>query len=154
MGLYAFIGVAVTSATVVIYGQAVWGPVVLLSRFDSPLLHVVGLVGVVVAALATNLAANVVGPANDFANLWPRRISFRAGALITGVIGVVIQPWRLVEGPSGYIFKWLVAYSALLGAVGGVLIAGYFLVRRLALPVLVAQVNIADKQVNKVVSGP
>jgi NCS1 family nucleobase:cation symporter-1 len=130
MGLYAFIGVAVTSATVVIYGQAVWDPVVLLSRFDSPLLHVVGLLGVVVATLATNLAANVVGPANDFANLWPRRISFRVGALITGVVGVVIQPWRLVEDPSGYIFKWLVAYSALLGAVGGVLIADYFLVRR------------------------
>ena len=130
MGLCAFLGVAVTSATVVIYGQAVWDPVVLLSRFESPLLHVVGLVGVGLATLATNLAANVVGPANDLANLWPRRISFRAGALITGVVGVVIQPWRLVEDPSGYIFKWLIAYSALLGAVGGVLIADYFLVRR------------------------
>ena len=130
MGLCSFLGVAVTSATVVIYGQAVWDPVVLLSRFESPLLHVVGLVGIGLATLATNLAANVVGPANDFANLWPRRISFRAGALITGVIGVVIQPWRLVEDPSGYIFKWLIAYSALLGAVGGVLIADYFLVRR------------------------
>jgi NCS1 family nucleobase:cation symporter-1 len=130
MGLYSFIGVAVTSATIVIYGHAIWDPVVLLARFDSPVLHVVGLVGLGVATLATNLAANVVGPANDFANLWPRRISFRSGALITGVVGVVIQPWRLVEDPSGYIFKWLVAYSALLGAVGGVLIADYFLVRR------------------------
>src|SRR5215471_19132635 len=130
MGLYSFIGVAVTSATIVIYGQAVWDPVVLLARFESPVLHVVGLVGLGLATLATNLAANVVGPANDFANLWPRRISFRAGALITGVVGVVIQPWRLVQDPSGYIFKWLVAYSSLLGAVGGVLIADYFLVRR------------------------
>jgi NCS1 family nucleobase:cation symporter-1 len=130
MGLYSFIGVAVTSATLVIYGQAIWDPVVLLSRFSNPVLHVVGLVGLGLATLATNLAANVVGPANDFANLWPRRISFRVGALITGVVGVVIQPWRLVEDPSGYIFKWLVAYSALLGAVGGVLIADYFLVRR------------------------
>jgi NCS1 family nucleobase:cation symporter-1 len=130
MGLYSFIGVAVTSATIVIYGQAVWDPVVLLSRFDSPVLHVVGLVGLGLATLATNLAANVVAPANDFANLWPRRISFRTGALITGVVGVVIQPWRLVEDPTGYIFKWLVAYSALLGAVGGVLIADYFVLRR------------------------
>src|SRR5262245_22907085 len=130
MGLYSFIGVAVTSATIVIYGQAVWDPVVLLSRFENPLLHVVGLVGIGLATLATNLAANVVGPANDFANLWPRRISFRIGALITGIVGVVIQPWRLVEDPSGYIFKWLVAYSSLLGAVGGVLIADYFLVRQ------------------------
>jgi NCS1 family nucleobase:cation symporter-1 len=130
MGLYSFIGVAVTSATVLIYGQAVWDPVVLLARFESPVLHVVGLVGLGLATLATNLAANVVGPANDFANLWPRRISFRAGALITGVVGILIQPWRLVEDPAGYIFRWLVAYSALLGAVGGVLIADYFLVRR------------------------
>jgi NCS1 family nucleobase:cation symporter-1 len=133
MGLYSFIGVAVTSATIVIYGQAVWDPVVLLARFESPVLHVVGLIGLGLATLATNLAANVVGPANDFANLWPRRISFRTGALMTGVIGVLIQPWRLVEDPSGYIFKWLVAYSALLGAVGGILIADYFLVRRMRL---------------------
>jgi NCS1 family nucleobase:cation symporter-1 len=88
------------------------------------------LFGLCLATLATNLAANVVGPANDFANLWPRRISFRTGAFITGVVGILIQPWRLVEDPSGYIFKWLVAYSALLGAVGGILIADYFLLRR------------------------
>jgi NCS1 family nucleobase:cation symporter-1 len=130
MGLYSFIGVAVTSATVVIYGQPVWDPVVLLARFESPVLHAVGLAGLCLATLATNLAANVVGPANDFANLWPSRISFRTGALITGLVGVLIQPWRLVEDPSGYIFRWLVAYSALLGAVGGVLIPDYFLVRR------------------------
>jgi NCS1 family nucleobase:cation symporter-1 len=133
MGLYAFIGVAVTSATVVIYGQAIWDPVVLLARFESPVLHVVGLGGLCLATLATNLAANVVGPANDFANLWPRHLSFRLGALITGVVGIVIQPWRLVEDPSGYIFKWLVAYSSLLGAVGGVLIVDYYLVRRMEL---------------------
>jgi NCS1 family nucleobase:cation symporter-1 len=133
MGLYSFIGVAVTSATIVIYGEAVWDPVVLLARFGSPVLHAVGLIGLGLATLATNLAANVVGPANDFANLWPRRISFRVGALLTGLVGVVIQPWRLVEDPSGYIFKWLVAYSALLGAVGGVLIVDYFLVRRMRL---------------------
>lgn len=130
MGLYSFIGVAVTSATVIIYGEAVWDPVVLLARFESPVLHAVGLAGLCLATLATNLAANVVGPANDFANLWPSRISFRTGALLTGVVGVLIQPWRLVEDPSGYIFRWLVAYSALLGAVGGVLIADYYLVRR------------------------
>ncbi|MGI9472401.1 MAG: NCS1 family nucleobase:cation symporter-1 [Rubripirellula sp.] len=133
MGLYSFIGVAVTSATVVIYGAPVWDPVDLLSRFTDPVWHVVGLVGLVVATLATNLAANVIGPANDFANLWPRRISFRMGAIITGLIGIVIQPWRLVEDPSGYIFKWLVAYSALLGAVGGVMICDYFLLRRMRL---------------------
>jgi hypothetical protein len=129
MGLYSFIGVAVTSATVVIYGSAIWDPVELLSRFESPFWHALGLFGLVLATLATNLAANVVGPANDFANLSPRHISFRTGAILTGLIGILIQPWRLVEDPSGYIFKWLVAYSALLGAVGGVMIADYYVLR-------------------------
>jgi NCS1 family nucleobase:cation symporter-1 len=87
------------------------------------------------ATLATNLAANVVSPANDIANLWPRRISFRVGGLITGVIGIAIQPWKLVADPSGYIFTWLVAYSSLLGALAGILIADYYLVRRTQLDV-------------------
>lgn len=130
MGLYSFIGVAVTSATVVIYGQTIWDPVELLARFESPFWHALGLFGLVLATLATNLAANVVGPANDFANLNPRYLSFRTGAMMTGVIGILMQPWRLVADPSGYIYDWLVAYSALLGAIGGVMIADYFLVRR------------------------
>jgi NCS1 family nucleobase:cation symporter-1 len=130
MGLYSFIGVAVTSATVVIYGEAIWDPIVLLARFRNPLVLAAAMLALGLATLATNLAANVVSPANDFANLWPRRISFRTGGLITAVAGVLIQPWKLVADPSGYIFKWLVAYSALLGAVGGILIADYFLLRR------------------------
>jgi nucleobase:cation symporter-1, NCS1 family len=130
MGLYSFIGVAVTSATVVIYGQEIWDPTELLARMENPVVHLVALVGLCLATLATNIAANVVSPANDFANLWPRRIGFRAGGALTALIGILIQPWRLVEDPSGYIFQWLVAYSALLGAVGGVLIADYFVVRR------------------------
>jgi NCS1 family nucleobase:cation symporter-1 len=108
---------------------------VLASRFQSPVVLALAMFGLCLATLATNLAANVVSPANDFANLWPRRISFRTGGLITGVIGVLIQPWKLVEDPSGYIFRWLVAYSSLLGAVGGILIADYFLIRRTRLDV-------------------
>ena len=88
------------------------------------------MVSLCLATLATNIAANVVSPANDFAHLWPRRISFRTGGLITGVLGILIQPWKLIADPSGYIFNWLVAYSSLLGAVGGILIADYFLIRR------------------------
>jgi nucleobase:cation symporter-1, NCS1 family len=129
MGLYSFIGVAVTSATVIIYGEEIWDPVVLVTKFTNPLILVVALFALCLATLATNLAANVVSPANDFAHLWPRRISFRTGGLITGVIGILIQPWKLVADPSGYIFTWLIAYSALLGAVGGILIADYFLMR-------------------------
>jgi nucleobase:cation symporter-1, NCS1 family len=130
MGLYSFIGVAVTSATTVIYGETIWDPVVLITRFKNPVLLVVALFSLCIATLATNIAANVVSPANDFANLWPKKISFRTGGFITGVIGILIQPWRLVSDPSGYIFTWLVGYSALLGAIGGILIADYFLIRK------------------------
>ncbi len=130
MGLYSFIGVAVTSATAVIYGETIWDPVVLITRFKNPVLLVVALFSLCIATLATNIAANVVSPANDFSNLWPKGISFRTGGLITGVIGILIQPWRLVSDPSGYIFTWLVGYSALLGAIGGILIADYFIIRK------------------------
>jgi nucleobase:cation symporter-1, NCS1 family len=90
----------------------------------------IGMLSLCLATLATNIAANVVGPANDFSHLWPRRISFRTGGYITGVLGILIQPWKLIADPTGYIFKWLVAYSSLLGAVGGILIADYFVIRR------------------------
>jgi len=131
MALYSFIGVAVTSATVIIYGgMPIWDPVVLITRFTNPIVLAVSLFALCLATLATNLAANVVSPANDFSNLWPSKISFRTGGLITGLIGIAIQPWRLVADPSGYIFTWLVGYSALLGPIGGILIADYFVLRR------------------------
>jgi NCS1 family nucleobase:cation symporter-1 len=130
MGLYSFIGVAVTSATIVIYGKAIWDPVQLLTKFDNPVVLIVAMFALCLATLATNIAANVVSPANDFAHLWPKKISFRTGGLITGVVGILIQPWNLYQDPNGYIFKWLIAYSALLGAVGGILIADYYVLRR------------------------
>lgn len=83
-----------------------------------------------IATLATNIAANVVSPANDFAHLAPRKISFRVGEFITGVIGIVMMPWELVADPSGYIFTWLIGYSALLGPIGGIMIADYFICRK------------------------
>jgi NCS1 family nucleobase:cation symporter-1 len=130
MALFSFIGVAVTSATAVIYRETIWDPIVVLSKFSNPAVLIVAMVALCIATLATNIAANVVSPANDFAHLWPRGISFRVGGFITGLIGILMQPWKLVADPSGYIFTWLVAYSALLGSVGGVLIADYFALRR------------------------
>jgi NCS1 family nucleobase:cation symporter-1 len=130
MALYAFIGVAVTSATTIIYGHTIWDPVDVLTRFQHPAVLIVALVGLCIATLATNIAANVVSPANDFAHLAPHRISFRTGGYLTGVIGIVMMPWKLVADPNGYIFTWLIAYSALLGPIGGVLIADYFVYRR------------------------
>ncbi len=130
MGLFSFIGVAVTSATTTIYGKTIWDPIALLSLFRDPVVLTIAMLSIVLATLATNIAANVVGPANDFSHLWPRRISFRIGGLITGVIGILIQPWKLIADPRGYIFDWLVSYSALLGAVGGILIVDYYLIRK------------------------
>ena len=130
MALYSFIGVAVTSATTIIYGQTIWDPVDVLTRFKNPVVLVIAMVALCIATLATNIAANVVSPANDFSHLAPQRISFRTGGLMTGIIGIVMMPWKLVADPSGYIFTWLVGYSALLGPIGGIMIADYYVWRR------------------------
>jgi NCS1 family nucleobase:cation symporter-1 len=130
MALYSFIGVAVTSATAIIFGQTIWNPVDVLTRFQNPVVLVIAMLALCIATLATNIAANVVSPANDFAHLAPRKISFRLGGLITGILGILMMPWKLVADPNGYIFTWLIAYSALLGPIGGILIADYFVYRR------------------------
>lgn len=130
MALYAFIGVAVTSATTIIFGKTLWDPVDVLTRFTNPFVLLIAMVALCIATLATNLAANVVSPANDFANLAPKRISFRMGGYLTGIIGILMMPWKLMADPTGYIFTWLIAYSALLGPIGGILIADYFVIRR------------------------
>src|SRR5208282_5324971 len=135
MALYAFIGVAVTSATTIIYGETIWNPVDVLTHFKNPVVLVVAMLSLCIATLATNIAANVVSPANDFAHLAPRKISFRIGGLITGIVGILMMPWKLVADPNGYIFTWLIAYSALLGPIGGILIADYFVCRRCKLNV-------------------
>ena len=129
MTLYSFIGVAVTSASVVLFGEAIWDPVALLGRFNEPLVASIALVALLVATLNTNVAANVVSPSNDFSNLNPRLISFRTGGLITGVIGILMMPWKLLTDFNSYIFGWLVGYSGLLGPIAGIMIADYFVVR-------------------------
>ncbi|HYP16753.1 MAG TPA: NCS1 family nucleobase:cation symporter-1 [Opitutus sp.] len=130
MALYSFIGVAVTSATTIIYGATLWDPVDVLTRFQNPWVLVLSMLALCLATLATNIAANVVSPANDFAHLAPKKISFRLGGLITGIIGILMMPWKLVADPSGYIFTWLIGYSALLGPIGGIMIADYFVWRK------------------------
>jgi NCS1 family nucleobase:cation symporter-1 len=130
MTLYSFIGVAVTSASVVLFGEAIWDPVTLLGRFHQPIVASIALVALLVATLNTNVAANVVSPSNDFSNLNPRRISFRMGGILTGVVGLLMMPWRLLASANSYIFGWLVGYSALLGPIAGIMVADYFLLRR------------------------
>ncbi|MGD1895094.1 MAG: NCS1 family nucleobase:cation symporter-1 [Cyclobacteriaceae bacterium] len=135
MVLYSFIGIAVTSATLLIFGEAIWNPVKLLGRFSHPLMIIVAMFGLSLATLSTNIAANVVASANDIANISPKRISFRMGGYITALVGILIFPWKLVADPHGFIFVWLIGYSALLGAIGGIMICDYYLVRKTRLNV-------------------
>src|SRR5215216_3962534 len=130
MFLFAAMGVLITSATTIIYGEVIWDPIKLIGRFSSPLVVAISMFTAVVATLAVNIAANVVSPANDFANAFPRLIKFKTGGLITGLLGLLMQPWKLLAVPSGYIFTWLLGYSGGLGSIAGVLIADYWLVRR------------------------
>jgi NCS1 family nucleobase:cation symporter-1 len=130
MSLFAAMGVMITSATAIIYGESIWDPVVLVGKFTSPVVVAISMFTVVVATIAVNIAANVVSPANDFANAFPRFISFKTGGLITGVLGIAIQPWKLLADPSGYIYTWLLGYSGGLGSIAGVLVADYWLRRR------------------------
>src|SRR5271169_6566490 len=135
MTLYSLIGILVTSATVVIYGRAIWDPVQLLSRFHSPVAVVISLLAIVLATLNVNIGANVVSPANDFSNLWPRKISFRTGGIITCFMGIALMPWKLLSSYSTFIFGWLGGYAAFLGPVAGIMICDYFLIRRRVLRV-------------------
>ena len=135
MTIYSFIGVAVTSASAVLFGAPIWDPVVLIGRFNQPAVALIALVAILIATLNTNVAANVVSPSNDFSNLNPRLISFRTGGLITGVIGILLMPWKLMSTYGSYITGWLVGYSGLLGPIAGTMIADYFIVRHRVLHV-------------------
>ena len=130
MPLFAFIGIVVTSATVILYGEAIWNPIDLVARLTaergSPVLGLFAMAALVLATLSTNIAANVVAPANSFSNLAPRVISFRMGGLIAGFAGILIFPWKLLDAYQ----TWLISYSGLLGAVGGVLLCDYVWIRR------------------------
>jgi NCS1 family nucleobase:cation symporter-1 len=130
MAAFAFIGVAVTSATVIIFGEAIWDPVALVSRIGTPAVIIVSAIVILLAQLTTNMAANVVSPSNDFSNLNPRKISYVTGGIITAVIGIAMMPWRLYSDAAAYIFTWLIGYSGMMGAIGGILIADYWLLRK------------------------
>jgi NCS1 family nucleobase:cation symporter-1 len=130
MTAFAFIGVSVTSATLLIYGQAIPNPVDLMTRFDSVIVVLFATAVIMAAQLTTNMAANVVSPSNDFSNLNPRRISYVTGGLITAVIGILMMPWKLMESMGAYIFTWLIGYSGLMGAIAGILICDYWIVRK------------------------
>jgi NCS1 family nucleobase:cation symporter-1 len=129
MVLYTFLGIAVTSASSVLFGRPIWDPVQLIGMFHQPLVAFVAMIAVLVATLNVNIGANVVSPSNDFSNLYPRLISFRTGGLITGFLGLAMCPWKLLATPDAYIFGWLVGYSGLLGPVAGIMVCDYIFIR-------------------------
>jgi NCS1 family nucleobase:cation symporter-1 len=132
MTAFSFIGIAVTAATIVVFDEAIWDPVALVTRLtgDIPALLILAMFIIAIAQISTNMAANVVSPSFDFSNLAPKYISFRTGGIITAVIGVVSFPWLILETAGAYIFTWLVGYGSLLGAIGAVMIVDYWIVRR------------------------
>ncbi len=130
MTVFAGMGILVTSATVSIYGAPIWDPIELSSKFDNPLIVCLAMLTIMVAMVAVNIAANVVSTANDFANVFPNKITFPRGSIIAGVIGIVMMPWKLYETPGRYIYGWLVGYSGSVGSIAGVLIVDYWILRR------------------------
>jgi len=132
MTAFSFIGIAVTAATIVVFGEAIWDPVQLITRLTSgiPLLLILAMFIIAIAQISTNMAANVVSPSFDFSNLAPKYISFRTGGIITAVIGVISFPWVILETAGAYVFTWLVGYGSLLGAIGAVMIVDYWIVRK------------------------
>jgi len=135
MTVFSGMGIIITSATAVIYGKGIWDPVEIISKFSNPIVILIGFFGIVVASLSVNIAANIVSPANDFSNIAPQKISFKMGALITGIIGILIMPWKLLADPSGYIFNWLGTYSGLLGPIAAIIICDYWVIRKKKLSV-------------------
>src|ERR671932_1888454 len=132
MTAFSFIGIAVTAATIVVFGEAIWDPVVLITQLasDFPIVLIIAMIIIVLAQISTNMAANVVSPSFDFSNLAPKYISFRTGGIMTAAIGIISFPWVLFNNVGAYIFTWLVGYGSLLGAIGAVMIADYWILRR------------------------
>ncbi|MBM3464790.1 MAG: NCS1 family nucleobase:cation symporter-1 [Armatimonadetes bacterium] len=131
MTFFAGIGVLITSATIVVYGEAIWDPIALLAKpeFGHPIVVLISLISIGVATLSVNVAANVVSPAFDLANIWPEKINFKIGGTITGIIGILMCPWYLYHEHGNYIFTWLVGYSALLGPIAGIMICDFWVLR-------------------------
>ncbi|GMH33734.1 hypothetical protein BSKO_01568 [Bryopsis sp. KO-2023] len=135
MALFSFMGILVTSATTVIFGEVLTSPIEVLAKMKGYWAVTLGLIGVVIATISTNLAANVVAPANALVNLSPRLFTFPIAAVVTSVIGALLLPWKLISSTQGYIFTWLIGYSALLGPMTGIFLADFYLVEKMNLDV-------------------
>jgi nucleobase:cation symporter-1, NCS1 family len=135
MAAFSFVGIAVTSATVLLFGKALWNPIDLIVKFPTPIVLVAGII-VMMSSITINVGANVMAPARAFENLWPSRITFAAGAVLTGVLSLLMQPWFVLASFGNYIFTWLGTYGALLGPLDGIAIADYWIVRSLRIDLI------------------
>lgn len=129
MGLFTFVGLAATSSTKVIFGRVISSPIQLLEQIGGPVTIALAILGISLATITTNIAANVVAPANALVNLSPSKFTFQRGALLTALLGIAFQPWRLLQSSESFVYTWLVGYSALLGPIGGIVLSDYYLVR-------------------------
>ncbi len=129
MAAFSFVGIAVTSTTVILYGKALWDPVDLIVTFPTPVVIIAGIL-VILSSVTINVGANVMAPARAFQNLWPQRIGFATGAVLTGLLSLAMQPWYVLSTFATYIFTWLGTYGAMLGSFDGIAIADYWLVRK------------------------
>ncbi len=130
MTVFSAMGIIITSASAILYGTAIWDPGTVVSKFTNPIALFVGFFGIVIASLSVNIAANTVSPAYDFSNCFPKHISFKMGGLITGIIGILIMPWKLLSDPSGYVFTWLGTYSGILGPIAAIIICDYWVIKK------------------------
>ena len=135
MGMFTFAGLAITSATQAIFGHVISDPIELLGRIGGPATTFLAIFGIGLATVTTNIAANVVAPANALVSMSPRRFTFAKGALVTALLGIAFQPWRLLSSSESFVYTWLLGYSALMGPIGGVILADHYIVRRTALDV-------------------
>ncbi|WJX18068.1 Neuronal calcium sensor 1 [Trifolium repens] len=135
MGLFTFVGLVVTSSTKVIFGEVISNPIQLLGKIGGFTTSILAIVGVSLATLTTNIAANVVAPANALVNLNPSWFTFRRGAFLTAILGIVFQPWRLLKSSESFVYTWLVGYSALMGPIGGIVLVDYYVIKKMELRV-------------------
>jgi NCS1 family nucleobase:cation symporter-1 len=127
--VFSVITVIVTAGTLQVFGEAIMDPVLIVERIGNPIVVVIGSVTFIVATMGINIVANFVSPAYDIANLYPEKIDFRLGGLITSILSVLVCPWLFVASPQA-ITLFVSIFGSVLGPLFGVIMADYYLVKR------------------------
>lgn len=126
----AFIGVFITGVTALKFGRAYWDPNQIVEAIGSPGAAIFAAFAISLATLTTNVTTNILPPVNGLCNLWPKGITYKRSVVIVGILTIIMQPWKLVSDPSGYIYNWLGTYGALTGPIASILIYDYYFVKK------------------------